>query len=102
MFAVIKTGGKQYRVKPGDLLVVEKLDGDPGSEIRFDQVLMMGDGDDVTVGAPTVANAVVNAVLLETRTIRGCRKLRWTWRCWSTCTTRSPSPTPSSTIWRRR
>ena len=67
MFAVIKTGGKQYRVKPGDLLVVEKLDGDPGSEIRFDQVLMTGEGDDVTVGAPTVANAAVSAVLIETR-----------------------------------
>jgi large subunit ribosomal protein L21 len=67
MFAVIKTGGKQYRVKPGDLLVVEKLDGDPGSEIRFDQVLMTGEGEDVTVGAPTVANAAVSAVLIETR-----------------------------------
>ena len=67
MFAVIKTGGKQYRVKPGDLLVVEKLDGDPGAEVRFDQVLMTGEGDDVTVGAPTVANAAVSAVLIETR-----------------------------------
>jgi large subunit ribosomal protein L21 len=67
MFAVIKTGGKQYRVKPGDLLVVEKLDGDPGSEIRFDQILMTGEGDSVTVGAPTVANAAVSAVLIETR-----------------------------------
>src|SRR5918997_1670276 len=67
MFAVIKTGGKQYRVKPGDLLVVEKLDGDPGSEIRFDQVLMTGEGDSITVGAPTVANAAVSAVLIETR-----------------------------------
>ena len=67
MFAVIKTGGKQYRVKPGDLLVVEKLDGDPGSEIRFDQVLMMGEGDDVTVGAPLVSGGLVTATLVETR-----------------------------------
>jgi large subunit ribosomal protein L21 len=67
MFAVIQTGGKQYRVKPGDLLVVEKLDGDPGSELRFDQVLMFGDGDNITVGAPTVAGALVKATLIETR-----------------------------------
>ena len=43
MYAVIKTGGKQYRVQPGDLLVVEKLEaGEPGSEVSFDQVLMVG------------------------------------------------------------
>ena len=67
MFAVIKTGGKQYRVKPGDLLVVEKLDGDPGAEVRFDQVLMMGDGDNITVGAPLVSGGLVTATLVETR-----------------------------------
>ena len=68
MYAVIKTGGKQYRVQPGDLLVVEKLDGDVGAEVAFDQVLMVGgDGGDVTVGAPTVAGAVVRATLIETR-----------------------------------
>ena len=67
MFAVIQTGGKQYRVKAGDLLVVEKLDGEPGDELRFDQVLMMGEGDQITVGAPTVAGGLVKAVLVETR-----------------------------------
>jgi large subunit ribosomal protein L21 len=67
MFAVIQTGGKQYRVQAGDLLVVEKLDGNPGDELRFDSVLMVGDGDQITVGAPTVANALVKAVLVETR-----------------------------------
>ena len=67
MFAVIQTGGKQYRVQAGDLLVVEKLDGNPGDELRFDSVLMMGEGDQITVGAPTVANALVKAVLIETR-----------------------------------
>ncbi len=67
MFAVIQTGGKQYRVKAGDLLVVEKLDGEPGDELRFDQILMMGEGDQVTVGAPTVAGGLVKAVLVETR-----------------------------------
>jgi len=44
MFAVIKTGGKQYRVKPGDVLVVEKLAGEPGAKVAFDQVLMLGEG----------------------------------------------------------
>jgi large subunit ribosomal protein L21 len=68
MYAVIKTGGKQYRVQPGDLLVVEKLDGEVGAEVAFDQVLMVGgEGGDVMVGAPTVDGAVVKATLIETR-----------------------------------
>ena len=68
MYAVIKTGGKQYRVQPGDLLVVEKLDGDVGADIAFDQVLMLGgEGGELTLGAPTIAGAVVRATLVETR-----------------------------------
>ena len=67
MYAVIKTGGKQYRVKAGDMLVVEKLDGEAGAKVAFDQVLMLGDGADVVVGAPVVDGAVVNATLVETR-----------------------------------
>lgn len=67
MYAVIKTGGKQYRVKAGDLLVVEKLEGEAGAAVAFDEVLMLGEGADVVVGAPTVAGAVVNATLIETR-----------------------------------
>jgi large subunit ribosomal protein L21 len=68
MYAVIKTGGKQYRVQPGDLLVVEKLDGDVGADVSFDQVLMLGgEGGDLTVGAPTIEGAVVRATLVETR-----------------------------------
>ena len=68
MYAVIKTGGKQYRVQPGDLLVVEKLDGDVGAKVSFDQVLMLGgEGGQLTLGAPTIAGAVVNATLIETR-----------------------------------
>ena len=68
MYAVIKTGGKQYRVQPGDLMVVEKLDGDVGAEVAFDQVLMLGgEAGELTVGAPTVAGAVVRATLIETR-----------------------------------
>ena len=67
MFAVIKTGGKQYRVQAGDVLVVEKLDGAAGAEVAFNEVLMVGEGADVTVGAPLVEGAVVNATLIETR-----------------------------------
>jgi large subunit ribosomal protein L21 len=68
MYAVIRTGGKQYRVQPGDLLVVEKLDGDVGAELSFGEVLLVGgDAGEVTVGAPTVDGAVVRATLIETR-----------------------------------
>ncbi|HEY3695214.1 50S ribosomal protein L21 [Phenylobacterium sp.] len=67
MYAVIKTGGKQYRVQPGDVLVVEKLDGQPGADVAFGDVLMLGDGEAVFVGAPTLAGASVNATLIETR-----------------------------------
>jgi large subunit ribosomal protein L21 len=68
MYAVIKTGGKQYRVQPGDLLVVEKLEADIGANVAFDQVLMLGGTNgDVTVGAPVIDGAVVNATLIETR-----------------------------------
>jgi large subunit ribosomal protein L21 len=67
MYAVIKTGGKQYRVRPGDMLVVEKLAGETGAEVAFDQVLMVGEGEAVTVGAPLVEGAVVKATLVETR-----------------------------------
>ena len=68
MYAVIKTGGKQYRVQPGDLMVVEKIDGDVGAKVAFDQVLMLGgEAGELTVGAPTIAGAVVHATLIETR-----------------------------------
>jgi large subunit ribosomal protein L21 len=67
MYAVIKTGGKQYRVQPGDVLVVEKLDGDVGSAVKFDQVLAHGEGGDVTLGAPVIDGAFVHATLIETR-----------------------------------
>ncbi len=60
MYAVIRTGGKQYRVSQGETLRVEKLPGDVGSTITFDQVLMIG-GDKVSVGKPLVAGAKVSA-----------------------------------------
>jgi large subunit ribosomal protein L21 len=67
MYAVIKTGGKQYRVQAGDLLVVEKLAGEPGAKVAFDEVLMIGEGESVTLGAPLIAGASVSAILVETR-----------------------------------
>ena len=65
MYAVVKTGGKQYRVSKGDSLKVEKLIGNVGDEIRFDEVLMIGDTDDVKVGTPQVTGASVSARILE-------------------------------------
>ena len=67
MYAVIKTGGKQYRVQAGDLLIVERLDGEPGALLAFDEVLMIGEGAAVTLGEPTIAGASVSATLVETR-----------------------------------
>ena len=67
MYAVIKTGGKQYRVQAGDLLVVEKLDGEPGAKIAFGDVLMLGEGAEVSIGAPLIEGASVSATLVETR-----------------------------------
>ena len=61
MFAVLKTGGKQYKVQSGDLLRVEKLAADAGEKIQFNDILMLG-GDTVTVGAPFVAGAGVQAI----------------------------------------
>ena len=67
MYAVIKTGGKQYRVQPGDTIVVEKLDGDAGAELKFDSVLMLGGDKGVTLGAPLIDGAFVGSTLVETR-----------------------------------
>jgi large subunit ribosomal protein L21 len=67
MFAVIKTGGKQYKVAANDILKIEKLPSEAGDVVTFDQVLMVGDGADVTVGAPLVEGALVAGQLLETR-----------------------------------
>ncbi len=65
MFAVIKTGGKQYKVAKDDVIFVEKLDGDAGALVRFDDVLMVGDGAGQTVGKPLVEGAAVTATVLE-------------------------------------
>ena len=65
MYAVIVTGGKQYRVKEGDVLSVEKLNIDPGRKAQFDRVLLIEDGDDLQVGTPVLDNAMVLALVLE-------------------------------------
>ena len=64
MFAVIKTGGKQYKVATGDIFKVEKLAADAGETVQFNEVLMLG-GDNVTVGSPMVAGAGVQAEILD-------------------------------------
>jgi large subunit ribosomal protein L21 len=63
MFAVIRSGGKQYRVNQGSSLRVEKLTGDVGSEITLDDVLMVGEEGDVKIGAPTVDGASVSGTI---------------------------------------
>jgi large subunit ribosomal protein L21 len=62
-YAVIKTGGKQYRVQQGDVLRVELLNAEEGAAVSFDQVLLVGSGESVTVGAPVVAGATVSATV---------------------------------------
>ncbi len=64
MYAIIKAGGKQYRVAAGEKLKVEKLAGDVGSEFQIDQVLLVGAGDDVRIGTPLGAGASVKARVL--------------------------------------
>jgi large subunit ribosomal protein L21 len=65
MYAVIKTGGKQYRVKSGEQVRVESLPADVGAAVSFDEVLMVGEGDQVRVGAPLVSGAKVQATVLS-------------------------------------
>ena len=66
-FAVIKTGGKQYKVYANDVVKIEKLEAQPGDVVTFDQVLMVGNGDDVTVGVPLVAGASVAGHLVNNK-----------------------------------
>ncbi|MDJ0803362.1 MAG: 50S ribosomal protein L21 [Desulfobacterales bacterium] len=65
MYAVVKTGGKQYRVQEGDVLRVEKLAGDVGSEIAFDDVLLFSDGENLQVGTPNLDNIAVTGRIVE-------------------------------------
>jgi large subunit ribosomal protein L21 len=65
MFAVIKTGGKQYRVQPDDVIKIERLDGEAGADVSFDQVLMVGDDTETKIGDPLVDGASVTGTVLE-------------------------------------
>jgi large subunit ribosomal protein L21 len=65
MFAVIKTGGKQYRVNANDVLTIEKLEAEAGATIEFTEVLIVGEGENAKIGAPFVAGASVKAEVVE-------------------------------------
>ena len=83
MYAVIKTGGKQYRVKEGDTLRVEKLEGNPGDRIDFKDVLMIGGVDAPKIGAPLVDGAVVEGNIVEQgrgRKVFSFRKKKEGWK----------------------
>ena len=64
MYAVIATGGKQYRVQPGDRIRVEKVEAEAGDTLELDQVLMVADGDSISVGAPTLDGGRVKATVV--------------------------------------
>ena len=65
MYAIVHTGGKQYKIQEGETLRVEKIAGDVGSEISFDRVLMVSDGENVSVGQPALENAAVKGHIVE-------------------------------------
>ena len=67
MYAIVRSGGRQYRVAPNDVIVVDKVEAEPGGSIVLNEVLMLGDGHNVTAGAPLVEGAVVRAEVLEQR-----------------------------------
>ena len=67
MFAVIKTGGKQYKVATNDIILVEKLEAEEGASISLNEVLMVGEGGNITVGSPVIAGASVTAKVVEQR-----------------------------------
>jgi large subunit ribosomal protein L21 len=64
MYAVIRTGGKQYRVSTGQVIRIESLPAEPGSEVAFDEVMAVGDGETVRIGTPRVAGASVKATVI--------------------------------------
>ncbi|HRQ56825.1 MAG TPA: 50S ribosomal protein L21 [Azoarcus taiwanensis] len=65
MYAVIKTGGKQYRVAAGEKIKIEQIPADVGSEITLDQILMVGEGESVKIGTPVVSGAEVKATVVS-------------------------------------
>ena len=77
MYAIIVTGGKQYRVEQGDIVYIEKLDVEADSEVKFDQVLAVGEEGSVKVGAPVVEGASVVAKVVKTGSASGHEACRW-------------------------
>jgi large subunit ribosomal protein L21 len=65
MYAVVKTGGKQYKFEKGGRVKIEKLDGNVGDTITFDKILMINDGENHTIGSPFIENACVNATIVD-------------------------------------
>ena len=65
MFAVVSSGGKQYRVEPGSTVLVDRVATEPGASITFDRVLLIGDGDSTTVGTPLVSGASVSGTVVR-------------------------------------
>ncbi|MCU0538701.1 MAG: 50S ribosomal protein L21 [Desulfobacterales bacterium] len=65
MYAVVQTGGKQYKVEKGETLRIEKIPGEVGSRVTFDKVLMVADGESIKVGQPVLENAAVSASIIE-------------------------------------
>ncbi|MBT8092588.1 MAG: 50S ribosomal protein L21 [Gammaproteobacteria bacterium] len=65
MYAVFRTGGKQYRAAKGDVLRLEKIDGDEGASVEFDSVLLIGQGSDITVGNPVISGSSVSAKVIR-------------------------------------
>jgi large subunit ribosomal protein L21 len=66
MYAIVQTGGKQYKVQAGDQIKVEKLGAEPGDQINLDQVLAVADADSITVGSPVIEDALVKATIVRT------------------------------------
>jgi len=65
VYAIIQTGGKQYRVSPGDVLRVERLPGERGDEVTLEKVLLVADGQEIRVGMPLVENAAVKTMIMQ-------------------------------------
>jgi len=65
MYAIFKSGGKQHRVTPGEIIALEKLDGEKGTQVAFDNVLLVSDDDNTQIGAPTLAGASVSGTIVE-------------------------------------
>ena len=65
MYAIVNTGGKQYKIKQGDILRVEKIPGEVGSPVSFDKVLMFSDGENVNIGRPVLDNVAVKGHIVE-------------------------------------